>query len=526
MRKLLNPLSDSPASDLPTSDVIDDVIDDEFSAIVQAALQDRVDQVIDSPILTPSAAAFARLARTAKTRKRVTVAVGAMAASAIGFTGATQLAGNKPKITKTKTITATAAFPKLILPSPEYQIVSFREYRDSERSLAEQVNSRNIHVRKSETEWFDVYGPTFAFPDVTEDQDVVQVGNVEAALTTNGESWTLQWNVGDYGAFATGTNSMPTKEVAVALGGVSLVTPAGQTRQTISLNGLPAGYTVNVDETEREGAGYRSTYLKTKSGSGVPLHLSVEQPSGYELDYWADRRIVKSNARTYHVREDGKENTVSWIEDGWRISLYGKFPIDQVLEAAEKLRTAQPVEWIGNDVFTNEYIEPRDTERKQPAAVLVYGTTNSLAWELRSQLARDSDSCRTVTFAVEQKTISECIPRASSKVLLMQRAVAIGDTPLVFGVASDKSEEAQVITIDDASGNRLREDISVTDASIDGRTFAIELPQGAQGPFTVSVYAFDGEWYNDTFDTREEETYVKPGSEPLEKATVNIESPA
>ena len=485
--------------------------DAQIEVHVRVALNRRTDFVLGGPVIaaSPTSAEDVRFrGGRRQTKRRIGVAAAVFVVSAIAVS---DILRHSPS---SRTVKVVANRPqqtlaRLALHTPTYRLLNFGSYQSNE------PNGRlsGVHVRNG-VDWFDVdvsrQADDASGPGSTE----LAIGVSSGRLYQEPTSWHITWDVGGKHLTAYGLGTVTPKTISTLA--LASVHPDG-----IGFTSLPSGYIATDLPIGVEG--YGATY-STGRKNVADVSLEVQTHGPFAADYFAAEQVQRGtrsySINTYKDHKDRGLNsesfrTVSWLDGPMLVQVSGWIPSAELLNLADTVAPASPQEWA-------DMIE-LDGKLAAPSVFsLLDGSLDATSWEFLSHVRTDGARCQPVEFVVGTTTSTQsCAPDSSDGPVRLLQATRVEGSLVVYGLTDADGSDSYVIrVIDEATNEEVAEDVTQDELQIAARAFVLPLDAGATGPFTVEVYEFERQWFIDNHDTRTDNSYLRPDSDPVESATV------
>jgi hypothetical protein len=486
----------------------------------------------------------------AKSRRHRAAIIGLLSIFTIGGLGgrgALQIANhqNEKKKVVTKS-TQQTDIPRLVMKSPGLRLSS---YWPSSQSVHEFPNVTRFHVRNG-NEWFNLQlGTSFASNGPPSKE--FKIRNVDGVVRIEPSSWNVSWRIGELPISANGMfGNFPAPNVGA---GPEISTHIQEAISAVSIsNGilasteLPHGFKAIKMEGEFEG--YSLSYVNAKLRSPprrwtntapsittdsdlIQLHVSRGEPWVFE-DYYTHAKVIHRDGRTYYLSEGPNENAAGTIQlsgISWAVKKHviadissdpGRYSAEELLSLADSVGSPSAEQWRDVEQMT-QLIDSLSAEKRWE--VLAEGAIDSTEYALVANKRESGATCQTVELRWDESKVGACIEDSTLGLFRLLKVSVVNGSPIVFGVTEQTSPENHVVRIVDSAGSIVGEDVTTDETFVNGRSYAIELPNNAVGPFTVEFYDFDRTWYIDTYDSEDHDSFVRPDAKPIATSIAKLE---
>lgn len=376
--------------------------------------------------------------------------------------------------------------------------------------------------------YVDTRGPNGEKAEITS----VQIGSVEgrrSVLPTDKSAMFYEWTLpeGQLSASAAGVSEL---ELLTILASVTRTAFRSGLEDMVSI-GDQRGF-IRVGESSGNGWSYSVTYgPKRKFSFFVGVADSLAEDS-----FAHARKITSPAGRQYAVAGPQGRSYLSWIDPigaqltfGLTLFIGKDFARTEPLtdeQFNDMVKLADSVREVDDETFAKLIVSHSfmnngsfsSVPKKAPAANVLDGTIDGVAWKLTAGETPLEKECQKITFSGPEKPFNDCIPENPKDEFVSLGAANVGSSnpkTVVFGVVKDTME---IIRVRNSAGDLIGEDFSIENGYLDGRAFAIELPTNVTGELTIEGYSYD----DDVADSLPEAQFLPNDAKPLTAKTVTV----
>lgn len=470
-------------------------------------------------------------------RRRVGLTVALAGLAATPFVVRPAITALRGKEQPVKVSTSSSAMPKFIVGGlEEEEIMHAFVFSPIDKGMSGPTGSKLVRLRKGNAS-IDIatYGGTFDYRTTDEKNAVVtpvQIGAVtgkRVVLPSNKPTKSYEWSLPE-GQLSASAQAVSEPELLTILASVTR-TQFSSDRETSIAIGDQRGF-IRVGESSDKEWGYSVNY-----GPKRKFTFFVEPTDILLEDTFARANKTTSPAgRQYAVDgPDGRRSYLTWIDlSGVQISFGVSYSDQKDFENSkpltdeqfnELMKLADSVRQVDDETFAKVVTShsfmsnsPSKIPKKAPMANVLDGTIDGVAWKLTAGETPLEKECQKITFSGPSKPFNDCISANPKDEFVSLGAANVGSAnprTVVFGVVKDTVE---IIRVRNSAGDVIGEDFSIENSYLDGRAFAIELPNSVTGELTIEGYSYD----DDVADSIPETQFLPNDAKPLATKTVTV----